>query len=98
MPRMSRKRKEEWSFESYVRDAIGSLYVDSIKKSDMKRYFNYLKDERNLKIGTIDGVHTILHQILQMAVEDELILQNPADNAIKELMRSHNMHRKKRNA
>lgn len=43
-------------------------------------------------------MHTILHQILQMAVEDELILQNPADNAIKELMRSHNMHRKKRNA
>lgn len=27
-----------------------------------------------------------------------MILQNPADNAIKELMRSHNMHRKKRNA
>lgn len=57
-------------YDSYVRDAIGDLYVDSIKKSDVKRYFNYLKDERNLKIGTIDGVHTILHQILQMAVED----------------------------
>ena len=85
-------------YESYVRDAIGSLYVDSIKKSDVKRYFNYLKDERNLKLGTIDGVHTILHQVFQMAVGDELIVQNSADNAIKELMCSHNMHRKKRNA
>ena len=85
-------------YEMYIEDYIGRLYVTSIKKTDVKRYFNYLNDERKLKLGTIDGVHNILHQVLQVAVDDELILQNPADNAIKELMRSHNMHRKKRNA
>ena len=85
-------------YEMYVKDCIGSLYVTSIKKTDIKRYFNYLKDERNLKIGTIDGVHTVLHQVLQIAVDDELIVNNPADNAIKELMRAHNIRKKKRNA
>ena len=85
-------------YEMYVRDTIGKLYVDSIKRSDVKRYFNYLNDERNLKLGTIDGVHTVLHQVLQMAVDDELIFSNPSDNAIKELMRSHNMTRTKRRA
>lgn len=85
-------------YETYVSDAIGGQYIASVKKSDVKIFFNYLKDERNLKLGTIDGVHTVLHQVLQIAMDDELILNNPADNAIKELMRSHNMHKEKRTA
>ena len=87
-----------YMYETYVSDAIGGQYIASVKKSDVKRFFNYLKDERNLKLGTIDGVHTVLHQVLQIAMDDELILNNPADNAIKELMRSHNMHKEKRTA
>ena len=87
-----------YMYETYVKNAIGEQYITSIKKSDVKSFFNYLKDERNLKLGTIDGVHTVLHQVLQTAVDDELIISNPADNAIKELMRSHNMHREKRMA
>lgn len=85
-------------YETYVKDTIGGLYISTVKKSDIKRYFNYLKDERNLKLGTIDGVRTVLHQVLQIAMDDELIMSNPADNAIKELMRSHNIHREKRKA
>ena len=85
-------------YETYVKDTIGGLYISAVKKSDIKRYFNYLKDERNLKLGTIDGVHTVLHQVLQIAMDDELIMSNPADNAIKEPMRSHNIHREKRKA
>lgn len=87
-----------YMYETYVRDAIGGQYITSVKKSDVKRFFNYLKDERNLKLGTIDGVHTVLHQVLQIAMDDELIMSNPADNAIKELMRSHNLHKEKRKA
>ena len=48
-------------YETYIEDYIGRLYVTSIKKTDVKRYFNYLNDERKLKLGTIDGVHNILH-------------------------------------
>ena len=87
-----------YMYETYVSYAIGGQYIASVKKSDVKRFFNYLKDERNLKLGTIDGVHTVLHQVLQIAMDDELILNNPADNTIKELMRSHNMHKEKRTA
>ena len=60
-----------YMYETYVKNAIGEQYITSIKKSDVKRFFNYLKDERNLKLGTIDGVHTVLHQVLQTAVDDE---------------------------
>ena len=56
--------------------------------------YNYLADERRLQRGTIEIVHTVLHQILQLAVDDELIASNPADNAVKELMRARNIDRR----
>lgn len=61
-----------YMYETYVSDAIGGQYIASVKKSDVKRFFNYLKDERNLKLGTIDGVHTVLHQVLQIAIQSIL--------------------------
>ena len=35
------------------------------------RLAGYLVDERNLKPSTIDNIHTVLHQVLQIAVDDE---------------------------
>lgn len=42
-------------YEMYIEDYIGKFYVTSIKKTDVKRYFNYLNDERKLKLGTNNG-------------------------------------------
>lgn len=83
-------------YEHYIEDSIGRRYISTIKKSDVKRFFNYLADERGLKAGTLDGVQNILHQVLQIDVDDEWIIGNPADNALKELKRAHNLHTKKR--
>lgn len=35
----------------------------------------------------IDSIHTVLHQVLEMAVEDSYMRNNPSDNALKELAR-----------
>ena len=83
------------TYQRYIMSSIGRLYVSSLKKSDIKRFYNYLADERRLQVGTIESVHTILHQILQLAVDDELIACNPADSAVKELMRARNIDHKK---
>lgn len=85
-------------YTTYVMNSIGELYIVSIKKSDIKRFFNYLADERRLKIGTIDGIHTVLHQVFQIAVDDGWIGSNPTDCAINELMRARNIHREKKQA
>lgn len=85
-------------YEHYIQESIGRRYISTIKKSDVKRFFNFLADERRLKAGTLDGVQTILHQVLQIAVDDEWIENNPSDNAIKDLKRAHNLHTKKRQA
>lgn len=87
-----------YMYDQYVKDSIGDMYVSRIKKSDIKRFFNHLVDERRLKAGTVEAVQTILHQVLQIAVDDEWIDKNPSDGAIKELKRAHQLNSKKRQA
>ena len=87
-----------YCYDRYAYPAIGEQAVVSLKRSEVKRFFNSLVDNKKLKFGTVDCVHTILHQVLQIAVDDELIQSNPSDNAFKELMRSHNIHSGKRKA
>ena len=85
-----------YMYEQYVQDGLGRLYIASIKKSDIKRFFNFLADERRLREGTIEAVQTVLHQVFQIAVDDEWIEKNPSDHAVKELKRSHQLDSKKR--
>lgn len=44
-----------------------------------------VKENQGLKVATIDCVHTVLHQVLELAVDDEYLRFNPSDNALKEL-------------
>lgn len=57
-----------YMYEGFVKENVGQLRISKVKKSDIKRFYNYLADERGLKIATIDGIHTVLHQVLQIAV------------------------------
>ena len=72
-------------YDMFVRPSFGMMRIQSLKKSDVKRFYNTLADERGLKTSTIDGVHTVLHQVLNMAVEDQLTRLNPSDNVMREL-------------
>ena len=72
-------------YDTFVRHVIGDKFVTKLKKSDIKRYYNYLADERGIKASTIDGIHTVLHQVLDMAVDDNYIRYNPSDRVLKEL-------------
>ena len=82
----------------YVAPKLGKKCISEIVKSDVKRFYNTLLDECNLAISTIDSVHTVLHQILDMAVDDAYIRRNPADNVLKELKKAHGFEVEKRHA
>ena len=51
-----------------------------------------------MKVSTIDSIHTVLHQVLELAVEDDYLRYNPSDNALKELKKAHNFDSEKRRA
>lgn len=79
----------KYMYETFVAPTFGKERVNRIKKSDVKRFYNNLADVRGLKASTIDSVHTVLHQVFEMAVEDSYIRVNPSNNALNELKRSH---------
>lgn len=85
-------------YKQFVYDNIGKNKISTLKRSDVRRFYNYLAEEQLLKVSTIDSVHTILHQVLDLAVEDEYLRSNVSDNALKELKQSHNFGGDRRKA
>jgi integrase len=83
-------------YNTFVRPEFGKSRISILKKTDVKRFYNYLADERGLQASTIDSVHTVLHQVLQMAVDDDYMRNNPSDNVLKELKQSHIFKTEKR--
>ena len=86
----------QYMYNMFVRPNLGKQRVSSLKKSDVKRFYNMLADERCLQASTIDSVHTVLHQVLDMAVDDAYIRVNPSNNVLKELKQSHIFETEKR--
>lgn len=88
----------KYMYEQFVRDDLGQHKITTLKRSDIRRFYNYLIDERCLKVATVDNIHTVLHQVLDIAVEDCYLRNNISDNALKELKQARNLFTEKRKA
>lgn len=87
-----------YMYEQFVREDIGQLKIVKLKRSDIRRYYNRLVDDRGLKVATVDTIHNVLHQVLDLAVEDDYLRNNVSDNALKELKQARNSFSEKRKA
>lgn len=87
-----------YMYRTFVSPEIGMLRITALKRSDLKAFYNTLVDERGLKIATVDNIHTVLHQVLDIAVEDGYIRMNISDNLLKELKQTHNIGRERKKA
>lgn len=88
----------KYMYTQFVESNFGNTKIVDLKRTDVRAFYNLLLDERKLKISTIDSIHTVLHQVLEIGVEDEYLRYNPSDNALKELKRAHNNDSEKRKA
>ena len=86
----------KYMYNMFVRPNLGKARVSTVKKTDVKRFYNMLADQRGLQASTIDSVHTVLHQVLDMAVDDAYLRVNPSNNVLKELKQSHAFKTEKR--
>ena len=64
-----------------VEPEFGKSKLVDLKRTDVRGFYNYLADERHVKVNTIDNIHTVLHQVLELGVEDDYLRYNPSDNA-----------------
>lgn len=54
------------------------ITLANLKRADIKEFYNYLLQTRNIKTNTIKRYHANIHKCLNEAVELELISVNPA--------------------
>lgn len=88
----------KYMYSMFVEPDFGYTKITNLKRTDVRAFYNRLSDERHLKTSTIDCIHTVLHQVLELGVEDDYLRYNPSDNALRELKKAHNNDSKKRKA
>lgn len=88
----------QYMYLKFVAPRFGKIRLSDLRRSDVRAFYNSIIDNGDMKVSTLDSVHTILHQVLGLAVEDEYLRFNPADGALKELKRSMGRSEKTRRA
>ena len=92
------KGNYSYMYEHFVRDSLGRYKIQKIRKSDVRRYYNGLLDTKRLAVQTLDNIHTVLHQVFKIAVEDGYIRLNPSADVLGEVKRAHCYETPKRHA
>ena len=71
-------------YDRYVRSAIGSRAVGSIKYTHVLGLYMHLINDNNLSVATLIPVNAVLHSMFQIAVRDEIIRSNPVSGVLGE--------------
>lgn len=66
-------------------DSISTVRIDKVKKSDAKRWVLSLQ-EKGFGYSTISSIHGVIKPAFQMAVDDDLIMKNPFDFVLTDLV------------
>lgn len=85
----------KYMYEMFVRDDLGRMKLSEVKKTDVRAFYNRLHEQRGLKVATLDTVHNVLHQVFDIAVDDEFIRNNPSSRALVELKRINGKEKRK---
>ena len=81
------------NIEQHVAPAIGDIPLNKLTTRDLQKFYNDLqsngrlrkvqkKEKPGLSNSTVRGIHMMLHNALDRAVKEKLILSNPTENCI----------------
>ena len=74
-----------YMYDRFIRDTFGKRNIAEIKYSDVVQFYNHLTKKQELKINTLETIHTLLHPTFQLAVRDDIIRKNPSDGVLSEV-------------
>ncbi len=69
-------------YDRYVRKEFGKRYIKQIKPSDLMSFYAYMLNELGVSFRSAGYIHMLISPTLQFAVDDGLILKNPAKGLI----------------
>lgn len=85
-------------YNKHIRDTIGHKKLKSVKFTDIQKLYVDMVQEQGLKISTVQSVHSIVYQMFDSAVMDNVIRTNPTANVLKSLKKMFNAEQQKRHA
>lgn len=89
-------------YDHFVSPKIGKMKIKDIRKSTILSLYNDLTRSNDvgkaMAINTLETVHNVLRQVLQVAVDDDCIRKNPTDSVLREVKQANNFERPKRKA
>ena len=88
----------EYLYGHYVRPGFGKWKLASLCYSDFKTFYLSLSTDYGLSKKTLFLIHSILSQVMKVAVRDNIIRQNPAEGVAQELAKRYGWEEKKRHA
>lgn len=65
-------------------DLIAKMKVTDVKKSDLLLFYKRKSNVDGLSNGTIRILHKIIHPAFELALDDDIIMKNPATGCMKE--------------
>jgi len=83
-----------WMYDTFVSQTLGKKQIKDIKQSDVVSFYNDLYD-KGIAVNTLDNIQTVLHQVFQVAVQDDAIRRNITDGVLKELKSANPRPKKK---
>lgn len=78
------KGNYKYMYDTFVRKDLGKRKLKSVKKSDVKAFYNRLYDA-GMQSNTLDTIQNVLHQVFDFAIDDGNIILNPTDKALRDL-------------
>lgn len=83
--------KQNWfyMYECYAFDKVGKNKLKDLKLIDLQDYYTDLIENRGLAASTVDSIHTVIHSVLDYAIRNDWIRNNPAREAFKDIKKQH---------
>lgn len=76
-------------YERYIEPDFGKMKLRNVTYSNVVMFLERLAKDRGLRYGTIRNIELILSMILDIAVKDDVLKNNPCKGALKELKRKY---------
>lgn len=76
-------------YQRYIEPSFGKTKLRNLSYSKIVLFLKSLIGGRGLKIGTIKKVHQVLGMILEVAVKDGVLRNNPCRGALRELQKEY---------
>lgn len=86
------------AYKNHIMPYFERKKLTDIKHSDLRRFYRYLRDEKQLGEDSIHQIHTVIHQVFDLAAKDDIIASNPADKAYAEIQKQAARKNKHRSA